>query len=90
MTRQEALSGAASAVPDERADAVLVSNTRTAMERKLARKRAEGRHGWWDPAVCSEDDLLAMLNDRLLDNDWLDVAIFAAMLRQRRLEAGRR
>ena len=50
---------------------------------KLAKKRAEGRGGWDDPAQCKVEDLARMLVEHLPKGDPVDVANFCMMLHQR-------
>ena len=75
--------------PGLAADQLLVRRTADAMAAKLARKRAQGRGGWHDPAQCSVDQLRAMFLDhaqRALSGDdaqWLDCVNLAAMLMHR-------
>lgn len=51
------------------------------MKAKLAKKRAEGRGGWNDPAQCSVEYLNRLLLDHVEKGDPVDVANFCMMLR---------
>lgn len=62
--------------PDDEA----VDRFAAAMHAKMASARAKGKEGWDDPARCSDDRLLNLLNDGYSARDWVDVANYAMML----------
>lgn len=53
------------------------------MKAKLAAKRAQGRGGWADKTVCSNQALSQMLREHVEKGDPVDVANFAMMICQR-------
>lgn len=61
-------------------DDAAVDRFAATMKWKLAKKRAEGRGGWDNPAVCSIDDLARMLVTHVAKSDPIDIANFAMML----------
>lgn len=65
--------------PDDKA----VDRFAAAMKVKLAKKRDEGRGGWWDNAYCNNRELSAMLREHVDKGDPLDVGNLAMMLHQR-------
>jgi hypothetical protein len=71
------------AQPSEHPDDDAVDAFAAAMKAKLARKRAEGRGGWSDKDVCSNEVLSAALREHVERGDPVDVANFAMMLHQR-------
>ena len=60
-------------------DAVLVRFKR-AMAYKLAEKRSEGKHGWWDPSRCDAAKLYTSLKDHVDRSDYLSAGVLAMML----------
>ena len=50
------------------------------MVEKLAKKRDQGRGGWWNPDECSIDYLKQLLVEHIEKGDMVDVANFAAMI----------
>lgn len=50
------------------------------MGARLAHKRAEGRHGWWDPDTCSVHTLARMLQGFIQRGELLDAANIAMFL----------
>lgn len=74
---------------DLEADISLVRSTTRDMGEKLARKRQQGRGGWWDEDQCTTDELRRMLLEHTTralagdDDQWLDVTILGAMLHAR-------
>ncbi|WP_444942743.1 hypothetical protein ACJJIK_10835 [Microbulbifer sp. ZKSA006] len=57
------------------------------MKETLIRAQLKGRAGWYDPEVCSEQDLLAELRKQLRKSppsSWVDVANVCMMLHERR------
>lgn len=50
------------------------------MGARLADKRAEGRHGWWDPDTCSVHTLARMLQGFIQRGELLDAANIAMFL----------
>lgn len=63
----------------EQADALLLVAAQNAMEDKLDQKRIDGRGGWHGP-TCSNEALIAMLEDHLIKGDMVDVMNIAAMI----------
>ena len=70
---------APAAHPDDEA----VDRFAAAMKAKLAKKRDEGRGGWWDDAYCNNGELSEMLRHHVEKGDPLDVGNLAMMLHQR-------
>jgi len=66
-----------------RRDDEAVDRFAAAMKAKLAKKRAEGRGGWYDKAQCSQDHLSLLLRSHITKGDPVDVANFCMMLHQR-------
>jgi hypothetical protein len=66
-------------VQDEDADELLVKLAGEAMLAKLARKRADGRMGWWTTNTTS-GELRSMLVEHIGKGDMVDVLNIAAML----------
>ena len=62
------------------ADAVGVHLFALAMRGKLKRKMLEGRDGWYDPDICSIEELKRMLIDHIDKSDMIDIANFAMMI----------
>ena len=59
----------------------------TAMQDKMAKKRKEGRTGWWNRRSCQNVRLARMLAEHLLrpnDSTFVDVANICMMLHQRK------
>lgn len=71
------------AVQDEEADELLVKIAAEAMLEKLAKKRADGRMGWWT-TNASNADLEASLRWHVDKGDMADVLNIAAMIMVRR------
>jgi uncharacterized coiled-coil protein SlyX len=61
-------------------DDIAIDRFAAAMKTKMAKKRADGRGGWDDPAQCSTGRLAEMLVDHLPKGDPVDIANFAMML----------
>ena len=53
------------------------------MEEKLKRARYNGRHGWWNPKVCSLKLLVDLFYQHVEKGDLVDIAILAMMIHQR-------
>jgi hypothetical protein len=66
-------------VQDEDADDLLVRLAGEAMLAKLAKKRADGRMGWWTPRADNAQ-LKAMLAGHVAKGDMVDVLNIAAMI----------
>lgn len=66
-------------VQDEDADELLVRIAGDAMLAKLAKKRADGRMGWWTTNADSSE-LREMLERHVAKGDMVDVLNIAAML----------
>jgi len=63
------------------ADSKLVAFAKDAMLEKLTKAREKGRHGWWDPEVCTVEDLKVALFDQFYGEfDMVDIMNFAAMI----------
>lgn len=77
-------------MPDPLADITGVQLFGTAMMIRLNGKRAEGRHGWHQPDVCSMVELKLMLGASIthpnedIDKNLLDIANFCMMIWNRR------
>lgn len=71
------------AVQDEDADELLARLAAEAMLEKLAKKRADGRMGWWT-TNASNADLEASLRRHVDKGDMADVLNIAAMIMVRR------
>jgi len=61
-------------------DDVVAAMFSMAMRKKLAKKRADGRSGWDDKDICSEEFLNKLLCGHIEKGDPVDVANFAMML----------
>lgn len=70
-------------VGDIEADQQLLIAVQCEMSKKLRINAALGRHGWWNPNVCSVEDLYAMRDKALADNDHVSVLNFTAMIAMR-------
>jgi len=79
--RRRAEQMAAEAAFDDRAVAAFAE----AMRQKMARKRAEGAHGW---AGASISDLVDLLVGHVAKGDPVDIALFAMMFAHRAQEVG--
>lgn len=62
-------------------DDIAVDRFAFVMKQKLAVARANGRHGWDDPELCSVEALSDMLHDLVAKGDPVDVANFCMMLK---------
>ncbi|QNJ59158.1 hypothetical protein [Vibrio phage vB_ValS_PJ32] len=65
---------------NELADELLASSMHTKIKARLEAKRNEGRYGWFDPDVCSLDELKAMLQNAIDNDEYLDAAIFSSFI----------
>jgi hypothetical protein len=74
----------------QHADDIAVDRFAAAMKTKLAKKRAEGRGGWDNPAQCTVDFLWSLLRHHVLKGDPIDVGNFAMMLWHRLAAADKR
>ncbi|WP_300494617.1 hypothetical protein [Marinobacter sp.] len=61
-------------------DESCVDQFASAMKRKLAKKREEGRGGWSNKEDCPKDRLIKMMSDQFDKGDPINVANFAMML----------
>lgn len=51
------------------------------MKKKLAKKRADGRHGWYkDGPDCYDEALIEMFEDHIERRDWVDIANIAMFM----------
>lgn len=50
------------------------------MRSKLKKHRDSGRYGWWDKNTCSLEDLRAMRDKALVDDDHVSVLNFTSMI----------
>lgn len=66
-------------LPDIEADRILVEMVSHEMRQKLAKKRKDGRSGWFSPQ-CSSDQLKNMLLEHIEKGDYVDVINLAGML----------
>src|SRR5271157_3496530 len=62
------------------ADEIYANGFCDAMKKKLAKKRAEGRGGWNNPAECAVEYLAELLIGHLSKKDLIDIGNFAMML----------
>jgi len=65
-------------------DDYAIFNFAKIMSKKMAKKRKEGKYGWWNSDLCSIVTLQQLLKEHVEKEDWLDVAIFAMMIYMRR------
>jgi len=75
---------AAETFTDEEADETGLSLFAEAMREKLAKKRGQGRGGWFRYNECDDQKLEDQLSDHYDEDDWVDVANYAMMLWNRR------
>lgn len=68
---------------EEDADKQLVIAASNSMTKKLNQARGDGRHGWWDADVCSIDDLYALREQALAEDDHISTLNFTAMIAMR-------
>lgn len=61
-------------------DEIGVSRFTRIMRAKLAKKRRQGKGGWWDPDACSTEHLQRLLAEHVAKGDPVDVANIAMML----------
>jgi hypothetical protein len=68
-------------LPDEKADQVMVEMVAHEMRKKLAKKREDGRRGWFKPE-CSNEILMEMLKEHLQKPsvDMVDILNLAGMI----------
>lgn len=66
-------------MPNEAADSILVEMAAHEMREKLAKKRKEGRGGWFAPS-CSSARLKNMMMEHIEKGDYVDVLNLAAMI----------
>ena len=72
------------AMPDAKADELLIQEATKKMAAKLKKTRAKGRGGWHG-ATCKNSDLWLMLQNQMLNGrDPVDVAILAMMIAVRK------
>lgn len=69
-------------MPDEEADALLTEFIRDEMRIKLAKKRQQGRGGWFTTRINNET-LKQMLKEHTKKGDMIDVINIAAMIMAR-------
>ncbi len=50
------------------------------LKAKMAKSRAKGRYGWWDPEDTSHAYMLRSMHEHIAKGDPLDVALFAMFL----------
>lgn len=70
-------------VNEQHPDDMAVDWFASAMKEKLAKKRAEGYGGWYDPSQCRVEFLSRKLREHIAKGDPVDVGNFAMMLHQR-------
>lgn len=66
-------------VTNEAADALLIEMVAYEMRHKLAKKRKDGRGGWFTPD-CESIDLVDSLRKHVENGDMIDVINLAAMI----------
>lgn len=72
------------AMPDAKADELLVQEAQKKMAAKLKKTRAKGRGGWHG-VTCKNSDLWLMLQNQMLNGrDPVDIAILAMMIAVRK------
>ena len=72
------------AMPDVKADELLVQEATKKMAAKLKKTRAKGRGGWHG-VKCKNSDLWLMLQNQMLNGrDPIDIAILAMMIAVRK------
>ena len=72
------------AMPDAKADELLVQEATKKMAAKLKKTRAKGRGGWHG-VTCKNSDLWLMLQNQMLNGrDPVDIAILAMMIAVRK------
>lgn len=71
------------ALNERHQDDLAVDRFAAAMKEKLGQKRDEGRFGWDDPALCTNEYLSELLRKHVEKGDPVDVGNFAMMLHQR-------
>lgn len=72
------------AMPDAKADELLVQEATKKMAAKLKKTRAKGRGGWHG-VTCKNSDLWLMLQNQMLNSrDPVDIAILAMMIAVRK------
>lgn len=72
------------AMPDAKADELLIQEATKKMAAKLKKTRAKGRGGWHG-VTCKNSDLWLMLQNQMLNGrDPVDVAILAMMIAVRK------
>ena len=72
------------AMPDAKADELLVQEAQKKMGAKLKKTRAKGRGGWHG-VTCKNSDLWLMLQNQMLNGrDPVDIAILAMMIAVRK------
>ncbi len=70
---------------EDRADRELVSLTQKQMRESLAKARAKGKAGWWNPTQCSMEHLQNLLQVAVSKGDMINVINYAAMINARRI-----
>jgi hypothetical protein len=65
---------------EQRADVLLLNLLNQAMGERLAEQKRKGKHGWYDPKSCTQQELMDMMCSNCMGNDFLDVAILAGMI----------
>ena len=61
-------------------DSVLVQQITAAISAKLNESRRQGRFGWWSEHIYPPSALRRIIQERLDEDDILDVCILSAML----------
>ena len=64
-------------------DRVLVAETQQRVSEELQKGLMKGRHGWWNPAVCTLEYLKSMRYDALQREDEVSALALSAMIVQR-------
>lgn len=65
------------------ADSQLLIASNASMSAKLSKARRDGRHGWWDPKVCSIDELYQLRKVAFDRNDHISIMNYSAMIAMR-------
>lgn len=69
------------------ADKTLLDCVQKEMSAKLEKSSLNGRHGWWDPNVCSMEFLYSLRNKSIEDGDHVSTLNFTAMIAMRESES---
>ncbi|AET42159.1 hypothetical protein VPEG_00008 [Vibrio phage SIO-2] len=71
---------------EQEANTALASFASDAIIKRLAQKLGEKRYGWYNPDVCTLEELRIMLEQSLCKGQFLDAAIFCLFIYTRQQE----